>query len=121
MKTNFPPVMSATGTTCPAVTAMPRPSMCRRLGNVATFYSRLMVFAGVLWGSVNPKSADANTHGLVLQRRHCFRRADRRLRVTAVTLIDIVLGFGSRFTPPFAVEPLSWTWNVKLAYAMPLA
>ncbi len=34
---------------------------------------------------------------------------------TAVTSIVIVFGVGSRFTPPLAVPPVSWTWKVKLA------
>src|ERR1700686_3936413 len=40
---------------------------------------------------------------------------------TGVALKVIVLGVGSRFTPPLAVPPSSCTWNVKLAYAVPLA
>src|SRR6476646_6894843 len=38
-----------------------------------------------------------------------------------VTLIVIVFGDGSRFTPPPAVPPSSCTWKVKLAYGDPLA
>ena len=41
--------------------------------------------------------------------------------ITDVTSIVIVLGLASRSTPPLAVPPLSCTWNVKLAYATPLA
>src|SRR5258705_9189449 len=39
----------------------------------------------------------------------------------AMTLTVIVLGVGSRSTPPLAVPPLSCTWNVKLAYPAPFA
>ena len=41
--------------------------------------------------------------------------------LTDVTLTVIVLGVGSRSTPPLAVPPSSCTWKVKLAYAVPLA
>src|SRR5207247_641727 len=40
---------------------------------------------------------------------------------TALTLIVIVLAFGSRSAPPLDVPPLSCTWNVKLVYGVPLA
>jgi hypothetical protein len=35
--------------------------------------------------------------------------------LTAVTSTVMMFGVGSRLTPPFAVPPLSSTWNVKLA------
>ena len=41
--------------------------------------------------------------------------------LTPVTLIVIVFGEGSTLSPPFAVPPLSLTWNVKLAYPFPEA
>ena len=40
---------------------------------------------------------------------------------TAVTLTVIVFGVGSRSTPPLAVPPSSCTWNVKVAYGVPLS
>ena len=45
---------------------------------------------------------------------------------TGASLTDITFtvrerGVGSRSTPPLAVPPSSCTWNVKLAYGVPLA
>ena len=34
--------------------------------------------------------------------------------LTELTLMVSVLGVWSRSTPPLAVPPSSWTWNVKL-------
>src|SRR3954466_10285914 len=41
--------------------------------------------------------------------------------LTGATSMVIVWADGSKSTPPFAVPPSSWTWNVNEAYAAPLA
>src|SRR3954469_14245899 len=111
--------MSAAETSCPAVTTTELFVSDPAPGTVVIF-TAASVFAGESLGSVKPKSAAANV----------FAPSSRIVTVfgvptgasfTDVTFTVIVFGDWSRSTPPPAVPPLSWTWNVNDAYPVPFA
>src|SRR4051812_12688381 len=111
--------MSAAETSCPAVTTTELFVSDPAPGTVVIF-TAASAFGGESLGSVKPKSAAANV----------FDPSSRIVTVfdvptgasfTDVTFTVIVFGDWSRSTPPPAVPPLSWTWNVNDAYPVPLA
>src|SRR5438270_392071 len=104
--------MSAAVSDAPATTATSSLSLHDALPIFVTFTAD-SAFAGLSFGSENPKSAVANVY---------VRSADPTTELpspanavfTDVTYNVIVFADWSRSTPPFAVPPSSWTWNVKL-------
>src|SRR3989441_163909 len=119
VNTSRPASMSPTLTNWPATTAAPRTLSVPVPGSVATL-TAWKPLAGVSWGSVKPKSARANVYGVSSSVVTVFG-VPTGASLTGVTFTVSGRGVGSRSTPPFAVPPLSCTWNVKLAYARPLA
>src|SRR5438876_110009 len=117
--TSRPASRSPTLTNWPATTAAPRTLSVPVPGSVVIF-TAWKALGGVSWGSVKPKSARANVYG-VSSSVVTVVAVPTGASLTGVTFTVSARGVGSRSTPPFAVPPLSCTWNVKLAYARPLA
>src|SRR5436190_1366066 len=121
VNTSRPALMLATETDWPAVSATPLlvsvPDAALGIEVITTAANAL---AGLSFGSLKPNSSAVKVWAvpsLVVM----VLSVPTGASFTLVTLIVIVLGDGSRSTPPLAVPPLSWTWKVKLASAGPLA
>src|SRR5438552_1650065 len=114
-----PASMSPTLTNCPAATAAPWTLSVPVPGSVVIF-TAWKALGGVSWGSVTRRSARANVYG-VSSSVVTVVAVPTGASLTGVTFTVSARGVGSRSTPPFAVPPLSCTWNVKLAYGVPLA
>src|SRR5436190_305123 len=121
VNTSRPALMLATETDWPAVSATPLlvsvPDAALGIEVITTAANAL---AGLSFGSLKPNSK--------IGRASCRERLEVMVlsvpagaSFTLVTLIVIVLADWSVLTPPLAVPPSSWTWNVKLASAAPLA
>ena len=108
------PVMSVTRTNCPAVTATPLSRQGAGGRQRRDLHGQQVVGRRVV-GIAEAEVASGERVGRVFQRRDRVVWCRRRV-VDGVTLIVIVLGDGSRSTPPLAVPPSSCTWKVKLAY-----
>ena len=105
--------MLATETLWPAVTATPDSARVPAPGMVLIL-TAVSALAGLSLGSVKPKSALANVYA-VSSSVVTVLLVPAGASLTAVTFTVIVLGVGSRSTPPLAVPPSSCTWKVKAA------
>ena len=105
--------MSATLTSCPALTDEPESVRLPAAGTLEIF-TAASAFAAASFGSVKPKSAatkvcDASSSIVSV------RFAPAGASFTDVTPTLNVFAEVSRSTPPPAVPPSSCTWKVKLA------
>src|SRR5687768_12168376 len=64
-------------------------------------------------GLVNPQQAELNVR-LPYSLMVTLLSLPDGASLTALTLIVSVLALGSRLTPPLAVPPSSWTWEVHV-------
>ena len=112
--------MSASGMLWPAVTATPLSVSVPAPGSVVIFTAR-KPFGRIVVGVAEAEVGSANMYRRCLPAWSPCCLVPLGASLTVVTSTVIVLGVGSRSTPPLAVPPLSCTWNVKLAYAVPLA